>query len=106
MGTSNTTAATASSTAICSVQLTRTCPILPRKYAVAGRGVARRRLSPPSSRSTAIEIARFWKLVSMTPVATIPGRKYCANGTCPLGSSMLASSCPNTVAKIASMITG
>ena len=60
--------------------VTSTEPTLPRKYAAGGIGVPRSRLRPPSSRSTAIPIARFWKLDSRMPVATMPGRKYCANG--------------------------
>ena len=39
------------------------------------------------------------------PVATIPGRKYCANGM-PGGGPTVAPSCPNTVAKMASMMIG
>jgi hypothetical protein len=38
-------------------------------------GVARSRLSVPSSRSAATLSAMDWKLVSMTPAATMPGRK-------------------------------
>ncbi|MNW62347.1 hypothetical protein D3C74_404710 [compost metagenome] len=104
IGTSNAVAASSSSAAVCTVTAIRTWQIFPRKYEVAGSGVARRRLSVPSSRSTAIEIARFWKLVSMTPVATMPGRKYCVNGT--ESVAFPCSCCPNTVAKIAIMMSG
>jgi hypothetical protein len=101
--TSNSSAATASSRAVCTKELTSTCPVLPTKYDAAGIGVPRSRLSRPSSRSTAIVMAMLWKLDSMMPVATMPGRKYWANG---VPGATSAPSCPNTVAKIASMITG
>ena len=58
----------------------------------------------PSSRSTAMETASDWKLVSMMPVATMPGRKYWANPIC--ATSVPWSSLPNTDAKIASMTIG
>ena len=103
-GTSKTRAATASSRAVCAVEDTSTWPVLPRKYAAGGNGVDRSRLRVPSSRSAAMATARFWKLDSSTPVATMPGRKYCGKCTPDPGTS--SSSLPNTVAKIASMRTG
>ncbi len=76
----------------------------PPTYAAAGSGVARRRRSVPSSRSTAMDTARDWKLVSTMPVATMPGRKYWAK---PIwATSVPWSSLPKTLEKIASMTIG
>ena len=74
---------TASSTAVWTTLVTRTRPILPRKYAAGGIGVPRSRFSVPSSRSTAIPIASDWKLDSTMPEAIIPAVKYCVNETPP-----------------------
>ena len=41
----------------------------------------------------------------MMPVASMPGRKYCANGI-PAPGPTVAPSCPNTVAKMPSMMIG
>jgi hypothetical protein len=101
-GTSHSRAAAPISNAVCSRAVTSTCPTLPRKYDAAGSGVPRRRLRAPSSRSTATNVARFWKLDSITPVATMPGRKYWAKLTGPT----VPPSRPNTVAKMPSITTG
>jgi hypothetical protein len=60
-------------------------------------------LSVPWSRSTAMNVAMFWNVESITPVATMPGRKYWVNG---MPGPTVAPCWPKTAAKIPSMITG
>jgi hypothetical protein len=50
---------------------------LPRKYAIGGIGVPRRRLSVPFSRSVAIPAPRVMKEVEATPPATMPPTNSC-----------------------------
>src|SRR5690606_4884516 len=104
-GTSKTSAATARSSAVCTSTVVSERTTLPRKYDAGGSGVARSRLRLPSSRSAAIEIASVWYVESMMPVATMPGRKYCAKPTL-VPSTAIGSSSPKTVEKIASMTIG
>ena len=70
----NTVAAATSSSAACSAPVTKTCPILPRKYDTGDSGVPPRRLSVPSDFSTAMSIARFCTPESRMPAASRPGR--------------------------------
>ena len=57
----------------------RTRPVFPMKYAAPGIGVPRSRLSRPSSRSVAMEMPRYWKLVDMIPPPMQPGGERLAH---------------------------
>src|SRR5882672_9751511 len=63
---------TAISSAVSATAHTETWTTLPAKYAVRGIGVPNSRLSMPLSRSVAMVMARYWKLVDMMPPAIMP----------------------------------
>ena len=63
---------TAISRAVSATVHTRTWTSLPAKYAGRGIGVPDSRLSLPFSRSVAMPMPRYWKLVAMIPPAIIP----------------------------------
>src|SRR6266516_5458864 len=63
---------TAISSTVSATVHTVTCTTLPAKYAVRGIGVPDSRLSMPFSRSVAMAMARYWKLVDMMPPAIMP----------------------------------
>ena len=63
---------TAISSTVSATAHTVTWTTLPAKYAVRGIGVPNSRLSMPFSRSVAMVMARYWKLVDMRPPAIMP----------------------------------
>ena len=70
----NSVAETSRRSAACSEAVTKTWPILPRKYDTGESGVPPSRFRVPSPFSVAISTARFCTPESSMPAASMPGR--------------------------------